>query len=184
MPNPIRPLPNISAVFPHSATENNIADVPRNNGYSPVLQKVEFIDRRGVSVSSVQSGDPLTVRIHYRHNEEFKDPHFGFIVETVMGVKIFWVQTKMQTGHLPDIAPTGVIECRIPRLPLLAGTYFLTLGCGAQSHQLDHIERACQIQVTEADVFGTGRNPNPKISLIFVDADWEVTQGTAVCDKN
>ena len=86
------------------------------------------------------------------------------------------MQTKIQKGPLPDIADAGVIECRIPRLPLLAGTYFLTLGCGAQSQQLDFIERGCRLQVAEADVFGTGRKPNPKISSIFVDADWEVLQ--------
>ena len=142
-----------------------------------VIQKIEFINRIGNSITSVPTGDPLTVHIHYNHSDILKDPYFGLLFETYMGVKIFWVQTKLQKGTFPDLATSGIIECNIPRLPLVAGTYFLSIGCGSQSKQLDFIERGGQLQVTEADVFGTGRNPNPKIALIFVDADWEVIEG-------
>ena len=155
----------------------DLALVPRKKGFFPVIQKVEFKNKNGNTVSSVQTGDELTVHIHYHHSEGLKDPHFGLVFENLMGVKIFWVQTKMQKGPLPDLTHKGIIECRIPRLPLLVGKYFLTVGCGAQSQQLDNIERGCQLQVTDADVFGTGRNPNPKIALIFVDAEWDVVDG-------
>jgi lipopolysaccharide transport system ATP-binding protein len=155
----------------------NLAEVPRKSGLTPVIQKIEFVDQKGNSITSVPTGDPLTVHIHYNHSDILKDPYFGLIFETYMGVKVFWVQTRLQRGTFPDLATSGIIECKIPRLPLVAGTYFLTIGCGSQSNQLDFIERGCQLQVTEADVFGTGRMPNPKISLIFVDADWEVIEG-------
>ena len=94
-----------------------------------------------------------------------------------MGVKVFWVNTKLQKGALPDLSPSGIIECIIPRIPLVAGTYFVSAGCGSQRKQLDFIERGCQILVTEADVFGTGRSPDPKISVVFVDAEWGVLKG-------
>ena len=96
---------------------------------------------------------------------------------------MFWVQTKMQRGVLPDLSPSGIIECRIPRLPLVAGTYFISVGCGSKREQLDFIERGCQIQVTEGDVFGTGRSPNPKVSLVFVDAKWEVIKGMELSER-
>ena len=156
---------------------HELAKIPRQKGFFPVIQKVEFKDEEGNSVSSIQSGDELTVHIHYRHSEKLKDPHFGLVFENLMGIKIFWVQTKMQKGPLPDLAHEGIVECRIPRVPLLAGKYFLTVGCGAQTIQLDNIERGCQLQVTEADVFGTGRIPHPKIAMIFVDAEWDVVDG-------
>jgi len=159
------------------AKVKNLGEVPRKSGYTPVIQKVEFINQKGDSVSTVQTGDTLIVHIHYNHSDILKDPHFGLVFENLVGVKIFWVQTKLQKGKLPDLTTSGIIECKIPRLPLLAGTYLVTVGCGSQSQQLDLIERGCQLQVTEADVFGTGRKPNPKISLIFVDADWQVIKG-------
>ena len=159
------------------AKVKNLAEVPRKPGYTPVIQKVEFFNQKGNSISTVQTGDPLTVHIHYNHSDILKDPYFGLVFETLVGVKVFWVQTKLQKGTLPDLKASGVIECNIPRLPLLAGTYYITMGCGSQSKQLDYVERGCQLRVTEADIFGTGRMPNPKVSLIFVDADWEVIEG-------
>jgi lipopolysaccharide transport system ATP-binding protein len=152
----------------------DLSQVPRKSEYKPIIQKIEFINQKGEPVSSVQSGDVLTVHIYYAHNEILKDPYFGLIFETLVGVKVFWVQTKLQKGPLPDLEGSGKIECKIPRLPLVPGTYFITVGCGIQSQQLDFIERACQLHVTEADVYGTGRKLNPKISLVFVDADWKV----------
>jgi lipopolysaccharide transport system ATP-binding protein len=162
----------------------NLALISRNKGFVPVIQKVEFKDKNGNFTSTIKTGDELTVIIHYCHSEGLKDPHFGLVFENLMGIKIFWVQTKMQKGPLPDLARTGIVECRIPRLPLLAGKYFLTVGCGAQAQQLDNIERGCQLQVAEADVFGTGREPNPKIALIFVDAEWDVIEGIEYPLKN
>jgi lipopolysaccharide transport system ATP-binding protein len=159
------------------AKVKNLAEVPRKPGYTPVIQKVEFFNQKGNSISTVQTGAPLTVHIHYNHSDILKDPYFGLVFETLVGVKVFWVQTKLQKGTLPDLKACGVIECNIPRLPLLAGTYYITMGCGSQSKQLDYVERGCQLRVTEADIFGTGRMPNPKVSLIFVDADWEVIEG-------
>jgi hypothetical protein len=60
---------------------------------------------------------------------------------------------------------------------LVPGTYFISVGCGVLKKQLDFIERGCQIQVTAADVFGTGRSPDPKVSVVFVDAKWEAIEG-------
>ena len=157
----------------------NLETIPRESGYTPVIQKVEFINQKAESVSSIQTGEALTVHIHYKSSNILKNSYFGLLFETLMGVKVFWVQTMLQRGPLPDLEDSGIIECKIPRLPLVPGTYLVTVGCGAQSKQLDHIERACQLRVTEADVFGTGQRPNPKISLVFVDAEWQVIKGLA-----
>jgi lipopolysaccharide transport system ATP-binding protein len=158
----------------------NLSTVPRVHGHFPVIQKIEFYDRKGNAVSSVQTGDALTARIYYNHTDTIKDAHFGLVFETLMGVKVFYVHSKIQRGILPDLSSSGIIECEIPRLPLVAGTYYVSAGCGSQKMQLDYIERGCQIRVTEADVFGTGRTLDPKVSLVFVDAKWEVIEGVKV----
>ena len=106
-----------------------------------------------------------------------KSGYFGLNFETLLGIKVIQVQTRLQKGHLPDLASSGIIECKIPRLPLVPGTYFVSPGCGSKSKQLDFIERVCQLQVTEFDVFGTGRLPQPNTALILVDAEWEVLKG-------
>jgi lipopolysaccharide transport system ATP-binding protein len=155
----------------------DFSKIPRLRGHSPIIQKIKLFDKKENSISSVQMGDSLTVHIYYTHSDKLKNPHFGLIFETLMGVKVFWLNSRIQRGTLPDLASSGIIECHIPRLPLVPGTYFISAGCGVLRNQLDFIERAYQIQVTAADVFGTGKSPDPKVSLVFVDAEWEPIEG-------
>ena len=58
------------------SAETSVADIPRKNGFLPIIQKVEFLDSQGAPVPAVISGDPLTVRIHYRHDQGLKRPAF------------------------------------------------------------------------------------------------------------
>jgi lipopolysaccharide transport system ATP-binding protein len=140
----------------------------------PTLQKLEFLDCEGKHIQGISSGDPLTVRIYYKHTESLKDPYFGIRFETALGVKLLFLQTRFQKGHLPDLLPEGVVTCHIPRVPLLPGIYYVSLGCGTKNEQLDFATRARRLQVVEADVFGTGLLPPPTQAMVLVDADWEI----------
>ena len=153
----------------------DLESIKRDPGLVPVIQRLDFLDQTGRQVRAVQVGAPVTVRIHYKHSEPIKRPYFGLIFETMGGVKVFWVQSRLQGGDLPDLPAVGVVVCHIPSLPLVPGVYFIQPGCGTGTTQLDLVPRVCQLQVTEADVFGTGRLPNAAQGLVVVDAAWEAS---------
>ena len=155
--------------------DDNIGSLPRGSDLVPILQKLEFFNGDGLPVYGISSGGHLTVKIHYKHIESLKDPYFGLKFETVLRTNVFFLQTRFQKGHLPDLLPEGIITCHIPRVPLLPGIYYVCLGCGTANKQLDYVTRARQLQVVEADVFGTGLLPSSKQGLVLVDADWEIT---------
>jgi lipopolysaccharide transport system ATP-binding protein len=160
--------------FSRTGTGHDLRHVKRDPGFQSVIWGIEFLDEDGHRITAATVGATLVVRIHYGHFEPLKDPYFGLRFETVSGVSVFWVQTRMQTSVLPDLLPaSGVMECRIPRLSLVPGTYFVTPGCGSRSTQLDLVPRACQLQVMESDIFGTGRLPPQSLGLVVVDATWE-----------
>lgn len=161
------------------SSDMDFASIPRYPDHTAIITKIQFLNEDNNPVYSVQAGGSITARIYYQHSDTIKDAHFGLVFETVMGVKVFHVHSKIQKGMLPELSSSGVIECKIPRLPLVAGTYYISAGCGSQKRQMDFIERCCQLQVTDADLFGTGRSPNPKASIVFVDADWNVIEGIA-----
>ena len=174
------PDTGIRAYFESTSTHAQSVDfsnVPRLSGHTPVIQQILFHNQDGQVTSTIAAGDSLTIRIYYDHDNDLKDAHFGLTFETLMGVKVFSVHSRIQSGALPDLASSGVVECRIPRIPLIPGTYYVSAGCNAQKRKLDYLERCSQLQVTEADVFGTGRMPNPKAALVFVDAEWKVVEG-------
>jgi lipopolysaccharide transport system ATP-binding protein len=151
---------------------DQIGFLPRDSGVLPVLRKLEFLGNEGQPVNGISAGDPLTAKIYYKHTEPLKDPYFGLRFETIMGTKIIFLQTRFQKGHLPNLPSEGVITCHIPRIPLLPGIYYVSLGCGSANKQLDFITRARQLQVVEADVFGTGLLPPSTQAMVLLDADW------------
>jgi lipopolysaccharide transport system ATP-binding protein len=154
---------------------DQVINLPRETGYVPILQKLEFLDNEGRPVHGISSGGTLTIKIHYKHTESLKNPYFGLAFETAVGAKVFFLQTRFQKGHLPDLLPEGVITCHIPRVPLLPGMYYVSVGCGTENEQLDYIIRARQLNVVEADVFGTGLLPPSIMAMVLVDADWDIT---------
>jgi len=153
---------------------DQIGSLPRTSGLVPILQKLEFFDGDGLPVNGISAGGHLTVKIYYKHIESLKDPYFGLKFETALRTNVFFLQTRFQKGHLPDLLPEGVITCHIPNVPLLPGIYYVCVGCGTANKQLDYVTRARQLQVVETDVFGTGLLPPSTESLILVDADWEI----------
>lgn len=154
---------------------NQIGSLPRASGLIPILQKLEFFDGDGRPVNGISTGGHLTVEIYYKHIESLKDPYFGLKFETALRTNVFLLQTRSQKGHLPDLPPEGIITCHIPRVPLLPGIYYICLGCGTGNNQLDYITRARQLQIVEADVFGTGLLPPSTEGMVLVDADWKIT---------
>lgn len=159
--------------FSRATTSYDLRSIKRDAGLKPVIESIEFLDDTRSRVTAVPVGAPVTVRMGYRHSEPIRDPYFGLRFETLAGISVFWVQTGLQTRNFPDLPNSGVVTCHIPRLPLVPGTYFITAGCGSRTAQLDVLPRACQLQVTEADVFGTGRIPPQSLGLVIVDANWE-----------
>ena len=155
-------------------TIHNFASIRRGRGLVSVIRKLEFLDKDDQPVAAVPAGSAMTVCIHYENSVPIRNPYFGLTVETIGGIKLFWAQTKFQQGPLPDLPPSGVVRCHFPRVPLVPGKYFISPGCGTGSTQLDFIPRACQLYITENDIYGTGRLPTSGSGLVLVDANWLV----------
>jgi lipopolysaccharide transport system ATP-binding protein len=158
----------------NNASSNDLFSIPRESKYLPVIHKIEFFDDQGNPISAVPANSPLNVHIHYKHREPLRNSDFGLTFESILGINIFYVGTRVQKGRLPDLPPSGFVACHIPKLPLVPGLYFVSCSCATHSSKLDYVERGCSLTVTEADVFGTGRLPPPKRAIVFVDAEWEI----------
>jgi homopolymeric O-antigen transport system ATP-binding protein len=153
---------------------HDLMTIRRGRGLLPIIRKLEFFDQNDRRVTAVPAGSALTVHIHYQHSAPIRNPYFGLTVETAAGMKIFWAQTRLQKGLLPDLSSSGVVRCYLPRVPLIPGTYFISPGCGTGNTQLDLLHRACQLQVTATDVYGTGCLPDTTNGVVLVDAKWTI----------
>lgn len=156
-----------------SLSGDSLASRRRKPPLRPVITGVEFFDDEGRPVHSVAAGAPFTVRIRYAHDRALRDAYFGIYIETPEGTRIVWLQTRLQHGNLVTLRPEGTVSCRVPSFPLVPNTYFLSLGCGIGTEQLDFVERATHIEVVSSDFFGTGRLPSPKQATVLLHGQWD-----------
>ena len=152
----------------------DLSSVRREPGLVAVLQKVEFCNEFDEVVHVIPVGSALTVKIYYKCSKPIKHPWFGLSFETLAGVKVISLQTHSQKGALPEIAESGVIECDIPAIPLVPGTYSIQASCGSTCSALDVVPNVGNLRVIETDLFGTGRLPHANQGLVVVHADWQL----------
>lgn len=92
------------------------------------IEAVMICDGSGRSKRAFKTFDDLVVRIQYRLNGRYRDPGFGVNICTGDGLFIHGANT-FNDGHVLELGEAeGAVELRYTRLPLLAGTYWLTVG--------------------------------------------------------
>lgn len=135
----------------------------------PALTRIWVTDAEGNIVSSIPMGADIIIHVAYEIEGTARQPIAGLIFETIHGNRIYSVNNKMAPGaQITDAPSKGVLSCFIPKLPLVAGDYFITI-CFARSTErnIDKIERAYRMSVAPADVYGTGYIPRDCLGLLY-----------------
>ena len=121
------------------------------------IEEVVTCDGAGRPRAVFKTFDDLVIRIHYRVNGPFRDPGFGVKICTADDVFVHGTNTFIQAVPMELNAGAGTVEVRYPRIPLLAGTYWLTVGSAAGndwSTPYDVQERAQKFEVLTAQPDG------------------------------
>jgi ABC-2 type transport system ATP-binding protein len=99
-----------------------------------VIERMEIIGADGTARTRFRSGEQVTVRMHYRFDEPFDRPVFGYAIESVDGVYL-WAQNSRHGQYVPDrLEGRGSVDLVLPRLALQPGTFDLTASI--VDHQL------------------------------------------------
>ena len=97
-------------------------------GASLTVEGVEFVAADGQVTQFGLTGEPLTVRIHWRANEVVDWPVFSFAVDAESGQHL---TTAGMQGRVEGIGPfhgAGTVDYRLDRLPLAPGGYVLNVA--------------------------------------------------------
>ncbi|HZJ27771.1 MAG TPA: ABC transporter ATP-binding protein [Acidimicrobiia bacterium] len=131
------------------------------------IDNVELIDQSGRPTTSFCTGDPITIRLHYRMREPLDRPVFGIAIETLEGVVVSGPNTR-QTGAVPDqLDGAGSVDLVIARCLLVPGTYDITASLFDYSctHAYDYRRRAFRFDVERGD-------PAEEYGVIALDGRW------------
>lgn len=157
----------------HQARPHDENEIGERWGYGGgSINSVSLINDKGDDSRVLRTRQPLTIRVAVNTLETIPTAVVGIRISHLHGTVVWGCNTQRR-----DVRPTlnpgsAVIEIEIPSLPLLEGTYDLTVAfCDdTEVHEFDHWEKRIRFEVVQDGVFEEG--------LVTVDSQWRVTQDT------
>lgn len=133
------------------------------------VHRVELLGPDGAPTTMVHTGDTVTVRMHYRCAERVPEPVFGFAIIRIDGVGIT-SPDLVDAGMVPPaVEGEGYVEATLRDLPLLEGTYDISIGVGDRAELLtyDHWEKPLRFDVERA-------TPYERRGVVTMRPEWTV----------
>jgi ABC-2 type transport system ATP-binding protein len=147
---------------------------------SPLWHRVRITDvgvvYRDTEKATLRPGEPLEFRIAYEvSGGSVEDVVAGIALYSSMGVMIYGTNSHLMGQDLEPVSGRGIISFEIKDLPLLDGTYRLTVGLHTFGGlQYDHWE-----QQVPFDIAAPGRD----IGVVRLDTTISVEQGAVIGDN-
>ena len=134
------------------------------------ITSVLFLNEHKQEVADFETDRPAIIRISYSCPTPIKDAVFGIRITHLHGTVVWGSNTKRRGIVMPTLSGTGYIDLEIDSLPLLEGTYDLTVALSDMSevHEYDHWERRNRFNVYQHGVFDEG--------LLAVRSQWNFVQ--------
>ncbi|MSQ00596.1 MAG: ABC transporter ATP-binding protein [Myxococcales bacterium] len=98
------------------------------------ILRVQLLDQAGVEHQQFQTGQALVVAVSFRTTEPIEDPIFGVALFRNDGTYVFGPNTgfdEVLKGHYHGVY---TVFCHYPELPLLAGTYRVSVAIYDRGH--------------------------------------------------
>lgn len=149
----------------------------------PVFRKLTFRDGLGQVTGSVRMGDDLTVVLDV-DGESVRNRWINVRILTDSDRPVASLHSHMKMLELyEEKHPWDQIALTIPKLPLIAGRYWIELAVRdgtkvvGRKTTLDRIGRAASFEVRPADVYGSGfrLGTGTEAGVVFLDQFWEIS---------
>ena len=163
------------ATSPGDAARPLAERADRRGGGRLRFTKVTVLNDRNEPVDVVTSGQDVTIAIDYetQNSEALRAVVVQVKFSSTLGQPLFACLSSA-AGDLPELPSRGRLQCRVPKLPLLAGVYPYTIWTTVSGVLEDHIADAGQLTVADGDFFGTGKLPPKTVGDLLVAHSWSV----------
>lgn len=130
------------------------------------IDKVEVLDHHGVISDVVHTGRSIIIRIHYKKNEAIKDVIAGLRISHLHGAQVFATNSRRRQTSLGEFGQAGYVDFEIQHLPLLAGTFQISvdLSDSSELYTYDHWGQCATFDVLQ--------DTNQDEGLISIDGKW------------
>jgi len=131
-----------------------------------------------VATNRIPAGGELEIEIEAEADFGRRGMEFWVVIENEHTQRLLSLSTEFMC---PDLVQTvrgrhARITCSIPSLPLLPGTYYLSLYLASAVDAGDAIDGAMSFEVLAHDVFGSGRIPPRGKGPVLAVGTWQLDQ--------
>jgi hypothetical protein len=111
----------------------------------------------------------MTVRIHYKRNSSVDDVIAGLRISHLHGTQVFATNSRRRESELGQFGDSGYVDLVIPRVPMLAGTFQISvdLSDSSELNTYDHWGQCFTFDVLQDTIQDEG--------LVTIDATWSAT---------
>ena len=92
------------------------------------ITEVRLLGGEGKEQRCFHVGEPLTVEMHYRTEGKVDKPVFGLAIHRRDGLHVTGPNTRIAEQEIPAVEGKGIVRYRIRSLPLLEGSYYLSVA--------------------------------------------------------
>jgi ABC-2 type transport system ATP-binding protein len=97
---------------------------------------------------NVSKGEPLCFDVHLESKERVDDVVLGFVIYSNMGQMVYGTNSLLKGATIGPVDGATTVRFRIPDVPLLDGTYALTVGAHTRGGLVyDHWEQMRRFEV-------------------------------------
>ncbi len=153
------------------------ANVERSGTGAAKLQHVELCTLAGQPTAAIAMGDGLRVRLQIHPQANVRSAGISINVINSSGQGACVLDSIDTAGFQVDLhadRPLS-IDCEIPSMNLMPGTYRLTLSlirqAGCKTEVLDNVSQAVSFEIIPKDIFHTGRIPKGP-GILFLQPNW------------
>ena len=149
------------------------------NTYQPgqhIIKRLQLLNAQGKRQDSFMMGQPMTVKVFVEGMSDYRDASIGIIFKTRDDQLLTGISTAMAGAQIEmPRQRKEIARLHIPQIPFTPGIYNLSISVSrGSSGRMDYVERAAQLTVIEADIYGTGHQVSGKYGVFFLNADWEI----------
>lgn len=122
------------------------------------INAVEIKDSAGKQTEVLQTGQPLTIHIDYEAHALIQDLVIYLKISSLSGTDLWSSSTRTNGIAIPKSIGSGSATFTIDSLPLLEGTYLLSVALrnGRETVEFDHRENGFKFDVHQTSRFDEG----------------------------
>ena len=138
----------------------------RHGDQSAEIAGAELVDTNNNRVEIVETGEPLTLRLLVRFNQEIEDPVVGFLIRNSHGIHAYGTNTKEQQVELGKVRKGEVVEVSFAfAIWLGIDQYTISLAVHSRDGQAyDWLDAALFVRVTSLTLTEGVANLNASVN--------------------